>query len=398
MRTSESSVSAERVEKFSDVESGAADQELGVLDLLTVLAGRWKLLAATPVVVGLLAFGAAWLMPPIYTARTVFVPPQQQSSAASALASLGALAGLAGGGPIKTPGDQYVALLQSVNVEDRLVDQFKLMDLYEAEYRFIARRQLEKHTRIELGKKDGLISIEVDAKDAKLAADMANQYVAELRRLSGELALTEAQQRRAFYEVELKRTRERLTEAQRQLEAGGFSPNAMKAEPKTAAENFARIKAELTSAEVRLQTLRQSRADNSPEILQQVAMVSALRGQLAQLEVSSTNDRTDADYLGRYREFKYQESLFDLISKQYELARVDESRDGTAIQVVDVAVPPEYKSKPKRLTIALGAAFAALLLMTIGVLARHFWREARQDPEHARKMQALRDAWKGRTA
>lgn len=385
------------MDKPSKETDEAAGQELDLLDLVTILARSWKLLVIAPAAIALMAFGAAWLMPPTYTAKTVFLPPQPQSSAASALASLGALAGIAGTGAIKTPGDQYVALLQSINVEDRLVDQFKLMDLYEAEYRFIARKQLEKHTRVELGKKDGLISIEVDAKDPKLAADMANQYVAELRRLSGELALTEAQQRRAFYEAEFKRTRERLTDAQRELEAGGFSPNAIKAEPKTAADNFARVKAELTSAEVRLQTLRQSRADGSPEILQQAATVSALRDQLTKLEASSTSSSADADYLGRYREFKYQESLFELISKQYELARVDESRDSTAIQVVDVATPPEYKSKPKRLTIALGAAFAALLLMSIGVLTRHFWREARQDPEHARKLQALSDAWKGRT-
>ncbi|WP_431288698.1 lipopolysaccharide biosynthesis protein [Roseateles chitinivorans] len=342
---------------------------------------------------GAAALGASFLMPLTYTAQTVFIPPQQtQSAAASALASIGALAGLAGGG-VKTPGDQYVSLLQSANVEDRLIDQFKLMDVYEVKYRFLARRKLEQSTRVQLGKKDGLITVEVDAGDPKMAADMANQYVTELRRLSAELALTEAQQRRVFFESELKHTKSRLVDAQQALQAGGFSPGAMKAEPKTAAETYARVKAELTAAEVKLQTLRQARADASAEVQQQLAATSALRAQLAKFEVKS-DDAGDADYLGRYREFKYQEALFELYSKQFELARMDESRDGATIQVVDVATLPEYKSKPKRAFIAAGTGLLTFMLLAIGVLARHFWRQAKADPANADKFAQLSAALK----
>src|SRR5262249_22640986 len=150
------------------------------------------------------------------------------------------------GGAVKTPGDQYVSLMQSVNVEDRIIDRFKLMEAYDAKYRSVARKQLEDNVRIVLGKKDGLISVEADARDPQTAADMANQYVAELRRLSGELALTEAQQRRVFFEAEVKHTKEKLAQAQQELQAGGFNASALKTEPKTAADNFARIKAEAT--------------------------------------------------------------------------------------------------------------------------------------------------------
>lgn len=354
------------------------DEGISLLEVIRVLGAHRKLLLAGPVVIGAAALGATYLVTPTFTAQTVFLPPQQQaqSQAASAMASLGALAGLAGGA-VKTPGDQYVSLMQSANVEDRIVDRFKLMDVYQAKYRFAARRTLEKNTRVTLGKKDGLITLEVDSDDPKLAADIANQYVAELRRLTGSLALTEAQQRRAFFESEVKQARTRLEDAQRVLQAGGFSAGALKAEPRAAAESFARIKAELTSAEVRLQTMRRSMADTSNEVQQQQSMVSALRGQLALLE-EKTERGSDSDYLGRYREFKYQETLFELFSKQYEMARVDESREGASVQVIDPATTPEYKSGPKRAVTTLGAALLSAVLLTLGVLVRHFWRQARE--------------------
>lgn len=353
------------------------DNGISFRELVSIFGAHWRMLVAAPLVAGVAAFGIAFFVPPTFTAKTIFLPPQQQqTAAASAVASLGALSGLAAGvAGIKTPGDQYVALLRSVNVEDRILDRFKLKELYESKYRFEARNALEKNVRIELGKKDGLISIEVDAPEPKLASDIANQYVDELRRLTGELALTEAQQRRAFFEVELKRTRASLTKAQQALQSSGFNAGALKAEPKAAADNYAQIKAGVTAAEVRLQIMRRSLAESSPELQQQTALLGALRWQLARLE-SSSQSENDADYISRYRDFKYQETLFDLFAKQYELARMDESREGALIQVIDVATPPEYKSKPKRAMIAAGTTLAVLMLLSTFVLARHFWLES----------------------
>jgi uncharacterized protein involved in exopolysaccharide biosynthesis len=371
------------------------DDGIDLLDIATILAARWRLLLLGPIAAGALALGASFLIAPTFTSKTTFLPPQQaQSAAASALASLGALSGLAGAaGGIKTPGDQYVALLQSVNVEDRIVDRFKLMEVYEAKYRFLARKELEQNSRIALGKKDGLITIEVDAKDPVMAAAMANQYVAELRRLSSELALTEAQQRRAFFETELKNTRAKLTEAQQTLQSSGFNAGALKAEPKEAAEAYARMKAEATAAEVRLQTMRRALTDSAPEVQQQLVLLNALREQLRTLE-SSVDTRGDADYISRYREFKYQETLFELFSRQYEMARLDESRESALIQVVDVATPAEHKSKPKRAFIALGTTLATGLLLAIAVLIRQFWRRASTDPLRAQRLEQLRRSWR----
>lgn len=384
-------------EPDSSVEISAEDTGFGALEIITILAERWRLLVVGPLVAGGIVLGISFLIAPTFTARTSFLPPQQQqSAAASALASLGALSGLAGSvAGIKTPGDQYVALMQSVNVEDRLVDRFKLMELYDTKYRFQARAKLQENVRIVLGKKDGLITVEADAKSPAMAADLANQYVAELRRLSGELVLTEAQQRRAFFAAELKRTGAKLTEAQQTLQQSGFNPGAMKAEPKAAADSYAKIQAEATAAEVRLQTIRQSLADSAPEVQQQAAQLSALKAQLLKLE-ATTNTPGDADYVGRYREFKYQETLFDLLSKQYEMARLDESREGALIQVIDVATVPEHKSKPKRLFIALTTVFGTFFLLVVWVLASHFWRSAKANPNNAEKFARLNGAWRKR--
>ncbi|MCE4558034.1 Wzz/FepE/Etk N-terminal domain-containing protein [Roseateles cellulosilyticus] len=351
------------------------ESDISLGELVPIVTAKWKQLVGASLAVGAVALGVSYLIPPTFTARTMFLPPQQpQSAAVSALASLGALSGLAGGslGGVKTTADQYVSLMQSVNVQDRLVDRFKLMSEYESKYRFEARNRLTQNVRITLGKKDGLITVEADGSSPQLAADLANAHVSELRRLTGELALTEAQQRRAFFEAELKKTRDQLAHAQQDLQQSGFNPGALKTEPKAAAEAYARMKAEATTAEVRLQTMRRSMAESSAEVQQQQTLLAALRTQLTKLESADRPDASDAGYISRYREYKYQESLFELFSRQFEAARLDESKEGGLIQVVDAATPPEYKSKPKRAFIAVGAAVAAGLLMTVAVVFRHF--------------------------
>jgi uncharacterized protein involved in exopolysaccharide biosynthesis len=221
---------------------------------------------------------------------------------------------------------------------------------------------------------------------------MANAYVEELRRLTSVLAVSEAQQRRVFFEKELKDARDQLAKAQEALQATGFNVGALRAEPKAAAESYARLKAEITAAEVRLQVLRGTLADSAPEAQRQVAQLSALRGQLARLE-QAADANAGPDYLSKYREFKYRETLFELFARQYELARVDESREGALIQVVDVAVPPEYKSKPKRAFIAVAATLLSLLLLSMFILLRHSWRMAAADPDSAEKVARLRAAF-----
>jgi uncharacterized protein involved in exopolysaccharide biosynthesis len=368
----------------------AADPDGAGVDLLDVavpLAQRWKLLVLGPLLAGLLAFGISFALPKTYLSRTLFVPPQQQqSAAASAIAQLGTLSGLAGAaGGIKTPADQYVALLQSTTVADHLIDEFKLMQVYDVVYRDKARLALADNVRITLGKKDGLITVEVEDESPQRAADMANRYVEELRSLTARLALTEAQQRRVLFETQLTQTRDQLTKAQQALQASGFSQGALKADAKASAEGYARMRAEATAAEVRLQALRRNLADNTPEVQQALSNLSTLRAQLARLEDST--DLTGApDYVSKFREFKYQETLFELLARQYELARVDEGREGALMQVVDEAKPAERKYKPLRAWITAGVWLASLLLLSAAVVGRSWWHDAARDPARGSKI------------
>jgi uncharacterized protein involved in exopolysaccharide biosynthesis len=376
-----------------DLAAGEPADEISLLDLALVLAENLRLLILGPLLVGLAALGISFAVPPTYTARTVLMPPQhQQSIASAALQSLGALAGLAGGaGGIKSPADQYVALMGSVNVQDRLIDQFDLIKVYEAKLRTDARKELGQNSRISVGRKDGLLSVEVDDLDPKRAADIANAYVAELRRLTSVLALTEAQQRRAFFEKQLVETRDKLAAAQRALQAAGITEGAIRAEPRAAAEAYARLRAEVTAAEVRLQTMRGYLAETAPEFQQAQNQLAALRQQVARSETANTA-AANGDYIDRFREFKYQEALFELFSRQYEVARVDESREGAVIQVVDLAMPPERKSKPKKALIAVVATLAAGFALLLFVFVRHALRNAGGDAESASKLQRMRQS------
>lgn len=351
------------------------DDGIGLIEAALELRARWKLITFGALAAGLVALAVSFQIAPTFTARTSLMPPQQQqSTAASALATLGALSGLAGGGAMKSPADLYVSLMQSTTVADRMVDRFGLMSAYGANFRVDARRALLLNSRFEIGKKDGLLIIEVDDGDPQRAADIANQYVEELRRLTSVLAVSEAQQRRAFFDTQLQKVRDQLAAAQQALQASGFTQGALRAEPKAAAEGYARLKAELTTAEVRLQTLRGSLVDTAPEVRQQQATVEALRSHLAGFE-KSNKAADDPDYIGKYREYKYQEALFEMFSRQYELARVDESREGALIQVLDPATPPEKKSKPKKASIAVLTTLVALVVLSAFVLLRRLSRK-----------------------
>jgi capsule polysaccharide export protein KpsE/RkpR len=165
----------------------------------------------------------------------------------------------------------------------------------------------------------------------------------------------------------------------------------LKAEPRSAAESYARLKAEATNAEVKLQTLRSGLSDAAPEVRQQQTLLSALRAELARVE-AATVSQGGPDYVSNYREFKYQETLFELIARQYELARVDESREGALIQVVDEATPPERKTRPRRAVVALTATAVAAFVLIAFVMLRFLVRQAALDTEAASKMQRLRAA------
>ncbi|MEX8519822.1 MAG: GumC family protein [Leptothrix sp. (in: b-proteobacteria)] len=361
-----------------------------LLDIALVVVQHLRLLIIGSLMAGMLALGISFVIKPTFTATIVLLTPQQQQgSAMAALQSLSALTGMAGAAAgIKNPTDQYVSLIQSTRIADRIIDKFKLMDVYDSEMRTDARKTLDRKTNVTGGKKDNLITITVDDTDPQRAADIANSYVDELRRLTKDLAITDAQQRRQFFDEQLTATKRKLSEAQKALQSSGINQGALRADPTSAALEYASIKAEVTAAEVKLQSMRGYLTESSPEIKLAAGNLKALRDQLVRAEASDTSSASN-DYVSKLRDFKYYENLFELFSKEYELAKIDEARDGMLIQVIDAATPPERKSKPMKALIAILTTIGTGFLLLLFVLVRQFTRDARQTPETALKQDML---------
>ena len=378
------------------IPSEPEDDEISLLDLLQTVVDNLRLLILGPLAVGLAALGISFAVPPTFTATVKFLPPQQQqSAAASMLASLGGLGGLAGAAAgLKNPADQYLAFMKSNSVQDELIERFKLQDRYETKFKDDTRKELTENTRATSGK-DGLITVQIDDKDPKFAADLANAHVEELQKLLARLAVTEAQQRRAFFEKQLSQVKEKFTEAEQALRATGVSSSVLKSNPTSALAAVAGLKAQVTAQEVKVGAMRGYLAETAPDFKQAMTELANLRAQLVKQEKDEPAAAAgQGDYVAKFREFKYQETLFELFARQFEMAKVDESREGAVIQVLDAAQPPERKSKPKKALIAIIATLAAGFALLLFVFIRQAMRNAGQDPEAASKLARIQASWR----
>jgi capsule polysaccharide export protein KpsE/RkpR len=320
-------------------------------------------------------------------------PQQQQSGAAAMLAGLGALGSLAGAaGGIKNPADQYVAFLKSNSVQDALIDRYKLMERLETKSREDARGAIGGSVQIASGK-DGLITIDASDKDPTFAAHLANAHVEELGKLLSRLAVTEAQQRRLFFEKQLTNAKNNLVKAEQALKASGVNSSALKATPGAAVESMAKLKAGITVQEIKLGSMRGYLTESAPDFKQAQTELAAMRAQMGRAEKEEpAANNGDSDYIARFRDFKYHETLFELFAKQYEMARIDESREGAVIQVLDVAQPPERKSKPKKAQMAMMTTFASGFALLLFIFVRQGLRNAGRVPKMAEKLVRLRRA------
>ncbi|MFZ4551331.1 MAG: lipopolysaccharide biosynthesis protein [Aquabacterium sp.] len=313
----------------------------------------------------LITYWGTSFIPPTYVGRTLLLPPQSsQSGAAAAMQSLGAAAGVSLPNAGRNMADLYASLLWSFRITNRVIDQFDLKSVYGESSRDEVRKRLQAALKVEVGKKDGLILLTVEDRDPNRAADLANGYVQQLKKLTSELALTEAQQRRVLFENQLRQAKENLGGAQRALEQSGINVGVLKTEPKALADTYASLKARVTDAKVRLQYMRSYLTEQSAEYKAAQAQLDFLQSDLKRLE-SSGQSGAASGYVDKYREYKYYENLFELFAKQLELARLDEAKEGAVIQVVDVATPPERADRPRRAYIA---AFGFLLVFVISLI------------------------------
>ena len=219
----------------------------------------------------------------------------------------------------------------------------------------------------------------------------------QLQQLLARLAVTEAQQRRLFFEKQLVQVKYKLTQSEIALKATGISGGVLKSNPVSAVAAVAALQAQVTTQEVKLGAMRGYLAETAPDFKQALNELANLRSQLAKQErdgpIASGKTSAEGDYVSKYREFKYQETLFELFSKQFELAKVDESREGAVIQVLDIAQAPERKSKPKKAQIAIVAALASGFALLLFVFIRSALKNASQNEGTKLRMDSLRGSW-----
>ncbi len=389
------------------IQSGGAtsddDPELSLLDLLVVVAKHKRLVFRFTAVAAVGAIVISLLLPNIYTGTTKILPPQQSSSAAAAMLSqLGGLASLAGGAGglsgIKNPADTYIGMLKSRTVADNLIQRFNLAGVYGSEYQSTTRKTLASVTSITSGK-DGIVTIEVDDKDPQRAADIANAYVEELLKLTTVLAVTDASQRRLFFERQLSQAKEKLTlaesAARSAIDRGGLSN--VEAQGRALLELTARLRGQIAVKEVQISSMRGFAAAQNPNLKMAEQELVALKAELAKIDGTQNggdgpNPGTEGfTSLRLIRDVKYNEVVFELLAKQYEMAKLEEAKESSVVQVMDVAVVPDRKSKPKRSIIVILATIAGFLLGLVAVFVREAIDRSKGEPEQAARLQKLRE-------
>lgn len=394
--------------------SGAGSVHL--IDVLILLARRKRFIGLFTLIVAVLTAAVVLILPSRYTALAVLMPPSQNSSISTAL--LGQLSGAAGGGGLaslagsslglKNPNEMFVSLFRSRTVEQAMVQQFDLMHRYHVKKESQALSAFERHTTVDLGAKDGLLRITAWDADPNEAAAIANGYVDQFRHLSEHLAISEASQRRAFFEQQLLEAKNNLATAEEALKHTEQSTGVLQidSQARSLIESAAMIRAQIGAKEVELQGMRTYATDNNPAVVEAEQELAALRSQLAGLAGSDQDSgqglivpkgkvpEAGLEYLRRLRDVKYYETISELIAKQYEIAKLDEAKQGATIQIVDRAVAPDSRSFPKRTISVLLAAVAALFLSCIWVVFSNHLFATHDDPAAGQRLQDLRRAWR----
>ena len=359
-------------------------REISTGDLLRLLRRGKGTITACCLAGALVSTAVAFLLPAMFTASAMIIPPQQQQSLLSALqgqmAPMAALGGKDLG--LKNPADLYVGILNSRSIADLVIEKFALQRLYDLPTRADTQKKLSRRTHIDAGK-DTLIKISVEDEDPKRAADMANAYVDGLYARNNQLAITEAGQRRLFFEHELNTEKEALAGAEAALKNSQDRTGAfhIPTQVEAAVRSIAQLHAEIGAGEAGLESLKAGATAQNPEVVRRETELRQLRLQLSRLESKAVTQGAPSgdvfiptaripevglENTRRFRDVQYHETLFELLAKQYEAARIDEAKNAPVIQVVDAAVPPDKRSGPLRgLIVGLGAAFSGLLACAV---------------------------------
>jgi len=360
------------------------DIEINISELLATLARHKKIIGGITAGAAVVSLVISLLMTPIFRAETKILPPQQNSSiiASQLLNQMGGFASLASSAVgIKNPNEMYIGFLRSRTVYDKIIDRFGLMKLYDAKYREDARKDLAEALAARSGK-DGMIVVSVEDRDPKRAADMANAFVEEMIGVSKGLALTEAGQRRLFFEEQLKDIKLALASAEEGIKGFQEKTGALKIDDqaRTVIQGIGNLRAQIAAREVQYKVAQTFATPQNPDLQRIEEELRGLKAELNKLEQKGGNSpdplmptgrmpSVGMEYLRKLRDVKYNETLYELLAKQYEMAKLDEARDAVVIQIIDKAVQPERKVKPKK---AIMVAFSTFIAFLFSILLAFF--------------------------
>ena len=380
-----------RKEDESDLLEMEREDEINLLDYWRVIRKRWKIIAWIFGVSVITAGVISLLMSPIYRAKTTLMPLESSGSQLSAaMRNLGSLPFV--GGMVPSIGgasaDKLVAVLQSRTVAEDVIRALDLIKVLFEEDRDEpptiqdAVRSLTEATKITDDKK-GLISVSVEYKDPGIAADIANQYTIALQRFLNENALSGEKRNRIFIENQLKKAKEELREAEEAMKR--FQTNkkiiAMDAQTEAAIKALADLTAQVTAREVQLGVMKHFSTPSNPDVLRIKDELRELKKQLSMLETRGSNPETDAlprlseaptiglEYVRLKRKVLTEEKVFELMTQQHEMAKIDEAKEDITFQVIDRAIPPEKRVKPKR---KLNVMLAGIVSLFVGVFLVFF--------------------------
>jgi tyrosine-protein kinase Etk/Wzc len=397
------------------VETERVESEASALDLFVLVAENKRFISRFVLCTLVLAIVIAFVLPVRYEAKTVLLPPTQNSSMASAvlgqLSSLGSLTSLGSLASIglKTPADMYVAFLTSRTVEDSMIKRFNLMAEYQKKRMSDARKVFERRTSVVAGNKDGLIRIAIEDRNAKRAAELANGYVDEFRKLTASLAISEASRRRLFFEQQLQQAKQDLTASEESMRQTQQNTGVLQIDSQARAliESAATLRGQVIAKQVQIQSMRSYAAEDNPALIVAKQQLSALQSQLDQLAGSQSDDGSDIvlskgrvtetgmEYVRRYRDLKYHEAVFELLAKELEIAKLDEAKEGEIVQVVDVAVPPDKRAFPPRTLIVVAMTVLSLFVAIFWVKVRDSMRRSFEIPVNRHRLDIIKACWNG---
>jgi uncharacterized protein involved in exopolysaccharide biosynthesis len=300
----------------------------------------------------------------------------------------------------------FIALMRSQSVQSALIEQFKLKERYGARNTEEARQALNLNVAILADKKSGMLFVDAQDKDPEFAAQLANAQVKELNVILSRLAVTEAQQRRAYYEQQIIKTQTKIPQLELEYKEAqkrsGLEVASLLSEAGT-------LPGQIAAKELQLQVLSRFATAQNPELKRLAVEISALRAQMARYELSKSEPKASPSKPGQstesaktnfvqkatqaYNTLKIQEALLDGYVKQLELAKVDEAKEGPAVQVVDEARAPEMRAKPERKKLVLAYTVTGLIIAFVLAALRALLRHIRSTPEGLQRWSQLKRAW-----